>query len=89
MLLNIVIRAHNDNIDPTGVPFQAFRWKAGAQGRYKETIISILVAKERNICQGCLKDMRYDLPAGVRDSLLRDATASSNGQVNLATEQLN
>jgi hypothetical protein len=67
-----------------GVPFQAFRWKAGAQGRYKETIISMLVAKERNICQGCLKDMKYDLPAGVRDALLRD-TSASNGQVCIET----
>ena len=48
-------------------PYQSFRWKAGPQGRYKETIISYAVAKERNICQTCLNDMKYGLPVGVRD----------------------
>lgn len=42
----------------------------GPQGRYKETIISFAVAKERNICQTCLNDMKYGLPVGVRDALL-------------------
>jgi pre-mRNA-splicing factor RBM22/SLT11 len=51
-------------------PYQGFRWKAGPQGRYKETIISYAVAKERNICQTCLNDMKYGLPVGVRDRLL-------------------
>eukprot|EP00596_Hydrurales_sp_CCMP1899_P004089 CAMPEP_0119044746 /NCGR_PEP_ID=MMETSP1177-20130426/34176_1 /TAXON_ID=2985 /ORGANISM="Ochromonas sp, Strain CCMP1899" /LENGTH=463 /DNA_ID=CAMNT_0007015343 /DNA_START=181 /DNA_END=1572 /DNA_ORIENTATION=- len=51
-------------------PYQSFRWKAGPQGRYKETIISFAVAKERNICQTCLNDMKYGLPVGVRDALL-------------------
>jgi hypothetical protein len=57
----------------SGVPYQAFRWKAGPQGRYKETIISFPVAKEKNICQTCLNDMQYGLPVGVRDKLLQQA----------------
>jgi pre-mRNA-splicing factor RBM22/SLT11 len=55
----------------SNLPYQAFRWKAGPQGRYKETIISIEVARERNICQACLNDMKYGVPAGVRDSILK------------------
>jgi pre-mRNA-splicing factor RBM22/SLT11 len=55
------------------MPFQSFRWKAGPGGRYKETIISIAVAKDRNICQTCLNDMKYGLPVGVRDALLKQA----------------
>jgi hypothetical protein len=54
----------------SNAPYQGFRWKAGPQGRYKDTIISYAVAKERNICQACLNDMQYGLPVGVRDSLL-------------------
>lgn len=54
----------------SNAPYQAFRWKAGPQGRYKETIICFSVAAERNICQTCLNDMKYGLPVGVRDSLL-------------------
>jgi pre-mRNA-splicing factor RBM22/SLT11 len=73
----------------SNVPYQAFRFKAGPQGRYdpvdaidsihdhhlmvyryKETVICYNVAKERNICQVCLNDMRYGLPVGVRDALL-------------------
>lgn len=54
----------------SNAPYQAFRWKAGPNGRYKETIISHSVANERNICQTCLNDLKYGLPVGVRDSLL-------------------
>lgn len=54
----------------SNVPYQGFRWKAGPQGRYKETLICYAVARERNICQTCLNDMQYGLPVGVRDSLL-------------------
>ena len=43
--------------------FQAFSWKP-AGGRRKQTIISYKVAKERNICQTCLNDMKYGVPAG-------------------------
>lgn len=57
----------------SNMPYQAFRWKAGPGGRYKETIISIAVAKERNVCQTCLNDMKYGLPVGVRDALLKQA----------------
>ena len=52
-------------------PYQAFQWKAGPTGRYKQTIISFAVASERNICQVCLNDMKYGLPVGLRDSLLK------------------
>lgn len=55
----------------SSLPFKSYRWKPDASGRYKETIISLVVAKERNLCQACLKDMQFDLPAGVRDRLLR------------------
>jgi pre-mRNA-splicing factor RBM22/SLT11 len=52
----------------TEQPFQPFRWKV-AGGRTKETIISPQVAKERNICQACLSDMKFGLTAGMRDAL--------------------
>ena len=54
----------------TNQPFQAFRWKAGTNARHKETVVSIEVAKHRNICQACLNDMQFGLPVGVRDKLL-------------------
>jgi hypothetical protein len=58
-------------------PYQGFRWKAGPSGRFKETIISSAVAKDRNICQTCLNDMKYGLPVGLRDSLLRNEQSSA------------
>lgn len=81
----------------SNLPYQAFRWKAGPQGRQKETIIrysflipsgtvpkvrfssyySIAVAKERNICQTCLNDMKFGLPVGVRDSILKQDEEST------------
>ena len=54
------------------VPYQSFRWKAGPKGRYKETIVSFVIARDRNICQACLNDMKYGLPVGVRDKLLQE-----------------
>jgi len=54
----------------TKLPFQAFRWKPGNKGRYKETVVCREVAMERNICQACLMDMTFGVPVGVRDSVL-------------------
>ncbi|KAJ8600647.1 hypothetical protein CTAYLR_006923 [Chrysophaeum taylorii] len=55
----------------SNVPFQGFRWKAGPEGRFKETIICREVALEKNICQACLTDLTYGVPVGVRDALLK------------------
>ena len=60
----------------SNLPFQAFRWKPSG-GRQKETIVSFVVAKERNICQTCLNDMQYGLPVGVRDKLLEQLGQSN------------
>jgi hypothetical protein len=62
--------AHHKLCTISHLPYQAFRWKAGPNGRYKETVISYVVAADRNICQCCLMDLRYGLPVGVRDALL-------------------
>lgn len=70
----------------SNMPFQGFRWKAGPGGRYKETIIAIAVAKERNICQTCLNDMKYGLPVGVRDALLKQAEGDT--QIALPTSDV-
>jgi pre-mRNA-splicing factor RBM22/SLT11 len=61
----------------SGLPYQGFRWKAGPHGRYKETIISYAVAKDRNICQTCLKDIQFELPVGVRDHLMAQNSSSA------------
>ena len=57
----------------SNAPYQGFRWKAGPQGRSKETVVCFAVAKDKNICQACLNDMQYGLPVGVRDRLLAQA----------------
>ena len=54
-------------------PFTAFRWRAGAEGRFKETIIAPEVASAKGVCQACLMDMQYNLPVGVRDHLTKAA----------------
>ena len=60
----------------SALPYQSYRWKPNG-GRYKETVISKDVARERNICQCCLNDLKYGLPVGVRDALIRTSTHSS------------
>lgn len=59
------------------MPFQPFRWKAGSKGRYKETVVSPLVAKERNICQACLNDLTFNVPVGLRDRMVSSETSVS------------
>lgn len=68
----------------SGKAYQAFRWKP-AGGRQKETIISYSVASDRNICQVCLNDMKYGVPAGVRDKL---EAAESAGLIRQTPEGL-
>mmetsp|Transcript_21057 Transcript_21057/g.62850 ORF Transcript_21057/g.62850 Transcript_21057/m.62850 type:complete len:537 (+) Transcript_21057:178-1788(+) len=63
----------------SNVPMQAFRWKAGPQGRFKETIVCREVAVEKNVCQACLTDMTFGVPVGVRDALLRAGAESGAG----------
>lgn len=72
----------------TNTPYQAFRWKAGPTGRYKETIISYTVAAERNICQVCLNDMKYGLPVGLRDRLLADQQQELSHAIALPESQI-
>lgn len=63
----------------TNGAFQAFRWKAGPKGRFKETIVCREVAIEKNICQACLSDMTFGVPVGVRDALLKQKDDESGG----------
>jgi pre-mRNA-splicing factor RBM22/SLT11 len=62
----------------SNLPFQGFRWKPGPNGRHKETIISYAVAVEKNICQTCLNDIRFNLPVGVRDKILKKSLHSTS-----------
>ena len=69
----------------TSLPYQSFRWKAGPNGRHKETVVSFVVARERNICQCCLNDMRFGLPVGVRDQLLKDPSNEMSPALNVSS----
>ena len=57
----------------SGRVFTSFRWRPGANARYKETVISPEVARAKGVCQCCLMDMEFNLPVGVRDALLKGA----------------
>mmetsp|Transcript_26131 Transcript_26131/g.73170 ORF Transcript_26131/g.73170 Transcript_26131/m.73170 type:complete len:459 (+) Transcript_26131:313-1689(+) len=54
----------------SGRPYTVFRWRPGADARYKKTIICQEVAKQKNVCQVCLLDLEYNLPTQVRDYAL-------------------
>lgn len=51
-------------------PFTLFRWKAGSEGRFKNTIVCQTCAKVKNVCQTCLFDLDFGLPVELRDRLL-------------------
>lgn len=54
----------------SGRPYTVFRWKAGSHARYKKTVISQNIAKNKNVCQVCMLDLEYNLPVQVRDKAL-------------------
>lgn len=54
----------------SGRPYTVFRWKPGAEARYKKTVICKEVAKAKHVCQVCLLDLDYNLPVQVRDAAL-------------------
>lgn len=51
-------------------PYTVFRWKAGQESRYKNTVICQQCSKEKNVCQCCILDLIYGLPVQVRDSFV-------------------
>lgn len=56
-------------------PFTTFRWpltftKKGGSGRFRRTEICQSCCRLRNLCQSCLLDIKYSLPAQVRDKVL-------------------
>eukprot|EP00793_Prasinoderma_coloniale_P000911 PRCOL_00007001-RA len=53
----------------TGRPMTSFRFKPGDDARYKNTVISKEAALLKNVCQVCLYDLDYQLPAGVVDAM--------------------
>ena len=58
----------------TNRPFTVFKWRVrGAAGAgWKVTQICIEVAKMKNCCQVCMRDMTYLVPLAVRDSVLKN-----------------
>ena len=59
-------------------PFTVFRWKAGAKGRFKCTVICSTCAKLKNVCQTCIFDLQYGLPVQLRDKVLEEHGATSS-----------
>jgi len=49
-------------------PFTVFRWRPGANARYKKTEVCQTCAKVKNVCQTCLLDLEFGLPVQVRDT---------------------
>ena len=57
-------------------PFTVFAWQAGTKGRLKRVEICRTCAQTKNVCQVCIYDLRYGLPVGVRDRVLRETGQS-------------
>ena len=58
----------------TSRPFTSFKWRVrgSANGAWRNTQICIEIAKLKNCCQVCLRDMTYLVPMNVRDSVMKN-----------------
>ena len=61
----------------SGRPFTVFRWKPGAEARYKKTVICKEVALAKNVCQVCLLDLEFGVPVQVRDAVLNSGAGGN------------
>ena len=54
-------------------PFTSFKWRVrgSANGAWRHTQICIEIAKLKNCCQVCLRDMTYLVPMNLRDSVMK------------------
>jgi pre-mRNA-splicing factor RBM22/SLT11 len=51
-------------------PFTVFKWRPGADARFKKTEICQTCARAKNVCQTCVLDLDYQVPVQVRDHAL-------------------
>lgn len=51
-------------------PFTVFRWSTGPNSRFRRTEICFTCSKLKNLCQSCMFDLDFGLPAQIRDSIL-------------------
>ena len=57
-------------------PFTVFRWRPGADARFKSTVICQTCAKAKNVCQTCILDLDYQVPVQVRDHALGEEAST-------------
>lgn len=75
-------------------PFTVFRWRPGANARYKKTEVCQVCSKLKNVCQTCLLDLEFGLPVQVRDTVnplaeqMPQSEAGREYYMDLATRRL-
>lgn len=65
-----------------GRPYTLFRWNPGTGMRFKKTEICTTCAKLKNVCQSCVLDLEYHLPASVRDAALGTSVKIPTSDIN-------
>lgn len=58
-------------------PYTQFSWKAGKQV-FNKTEVCNACSTVKNLCQTCLKDLKYGLPSQLRDAVLHSVGLSNN-----------
>lgn len=79
-----MMRTHNAKpCRISDTPFASFRWK-DQRNRWRETVIAPEVARAKNVCQVCIKDLEYGVDAHVRDHVMAalDAQAPPTSDAN-------
>jgi pre-mRNA-splicing factor RBM22/SLT11 len=59
--------------------FNSFNWKRDKESRYMKTVICNVCSSLKNLCQSCVLDFDFQVPAYVRDSILPEQDQSGVG----------
>lgn len=59
-------------------PYTVFSWKSGRSG-FNKTEVCHCCSQTKNLCQTCLRDLKFGLPSQLRDAVLHSATRAQGG----------
>ena len=73
--LRMIKRPMGDECKMCSRVFNSYNWKRDKESRYLKTVICKVCSSLKNLCQSCVLDLDFHVPAYVRDSVLSEREA--------------